>query len=179
MLTIENALLLVIDFQERLMPTVHCHLELSGKAATVIKGCRTLDVPVLVTQQYTKGLGDTIPEIKEALGDYEPIEKISFSCHRSPEFKDKLNETGRRDIIVAGVEAHICVLQTVLDMLHDGYNVYVLADCIGSRSETDFQYAEKRMINAGATFTTMESALFEMLVSADHPKRKEISNLVK
>ena len=179
MLTAENALLLVIDFQERLMPSIHRYEELEHKTAAFIKGCRVLDLPVLTTQQYTKGLGDTIPAIKEALGQFEPVEKISFSCYRTTEFKDELYKFGNKNILVTGIEAHICVQQTVLDLSENGYQVYLIADCVGSRSETDFLYAIKRMETAGAIVTTMESALFEMLVSADHPKRKEISSLVK
>jgi len=179
MLTIENSLLLVIDFQERLMPSIHCHEEVAQKTATIIKGCRILDVPILITQQYTKGLGGTILELKTALAEYEPIEKITFSCFGSAEFRDKLNSAGRKNIIVTGVEAHICVQQTVLDLLENGYNVYVIADCASSRSENDRRYAGRRMEKAGAVITTMESAIFEMLVGADHPKRKEISDLVK
>jgi len=179
MLTIENTLLLVIDFQERLMPSIHRHEELAQKTAAFIKGCRILDLPVLTTQQYTKGLGDTIPAIKDALGEFEPVEKITFSCCKTAAFNDELIKTGRKAILVTGIEAHICVQQTVLDLLENGYQVYLIADCIGSRRENDLLYAEARMQKAGTIITTMESALFELLVRADHPKRKEISNLVK
>lgn len=179
MLTTDNALLLVIDFQDRLMPSIHLRDRLAKKAAAIIAGCRILDVPILLTQQYTKGLGDTIPEVKRALGEFEPIEKLTFSCCETADFKEKLQESGRKNVIVTGVEAHICVQQTVLELLEDEYSVYVAADCIGSRFDTDRRYAEKRMEKAGAVLTTMESILFEMLVRADHPKRKEISNLVK
>ena len=179
MLSTENALLLLIDFQVRLMPVISGKEELTEKTETMIRGCRLLDVPILTTQQYTKGLGDTIPELKDALGEFKEIEKITFSCCGTPEFMAKLEETGRKNIIVTGVEAHICVQQTVLDLLDKGYNVYVISDCIGSRSAIDLVCAEKRMQQAGAIFTTMESVLFEFLKSADHPKRKEISNLVK
>jgi len=179
MLNTENTLLLVIDFQERLMPSIHDHEELARKSAVFIEGCRVLGLPVITTQQYTKGLGDTIPAIKEALAEFSAVEKISFSCCGNTEFKEKLSGAGKKHVLVTGIEAHICVQQTVLDLLDGGYSVYLIADCIGSRSEFDFLYAVRRMENAGAIVTTMESALFEMLVSADHPKRKEISNLVK
>jgi len=179
MLTVDNSLLLVIDFQDRIMHTIHRYEELAKKTATMIAGCRVLDIPIITTQQYTKGLGETIGELKETLGEFEHIEKITFSCMGEPAFESALRGAGRLNVIVTGIEAHICVQQTVLDMLAGGYNVYVIADCIGSRSENDYHYAVKRMEQAGAVFTTVESALFEMLVRADNPKRKDITNLVK
>jgi len=179
MLTVENTLTLVIDFQTKMMPSILDHEELAQKSATFIKGCRILGVPIITTQQYSKGLGDTIAEIKDALGDFEPVEKISFSCCGNDEFKAKLAKEGKKNILVTGVEAHICVQQTVLDLLQGGYSIYVIADCIGSRFEVNRRYADKRMEQAGAILTTAESALFEMMVSADHPKRKEITNIVK
>ena len=179
MLLAENTLLLVVDFQERLMPAMRNCDELGRKAGALIKGCRLLDIPILTTQQYTKGLGATVPDIEEALGEFEPIEKITFSCLGESAFVNKLSQFGEKNILVVGIEAHICVQQTVLDLLGKGYNVYVIADCVGSRSETDYIYAGMRMQQAGAVLTTMESVLFEFLISAEHPKRKEISNLIK
>jgi len=161
------------------MPAIHCSEELEQKAAALIRGCHILAVPMLITQQYTKGLGETVPLIKNALGDFDPIEKTAFSCCKEESFKDALYKTDRKSIIVTGVEAHICVQQTVLELLEDEYSVYVVADCTGSRTETDYRIALRRMEQAGAILTTMESILFEMLESADHPKRKEISNIVK
>jgi len=179
MLKTENTLTLAIDFQDRMVPLIHENEELVRKTSIFLKGCRILDVPIITTQQYTKGLGGTIPAIMESLGEFEHVEKITFSCYRNDEFKEKLKESGRTDIVVTGIEAHICVQQTVLDLLDAGFSVYVLADCISSRFGTDRKFAMKRMAQAGAVLTTMESVLFELLVSADHPKRKEISNLVK
>lgn len=179
MLSVENTLLVVIDLQERLMPIINDTEKLENKCEIFIKGCRLLDISILTTQQYTKGLGETIPSIKNALGDFEPIEKIAFSCYGDPGFVKKLHEIGKNDILIVGIEAHICVQQTVLEMLDNGYNVYVIADCIGSRIETDREYALERMKQAGAVLTTAESMLFELLKTADHPKRKEISHLVK
>ena len=179
MLSVINTLLLVVDIQERLMPYINNNDEIAKKCELFIKGCRLLDVPTLTMQQYTKGLGETVPVVKNALGDFEPVEKISFSCCGDAGFIRKLEKSGKKDILVIGIEAHICVQQTVLDLLEKGYNVYVIVDCIGSRFEKDRCYAERRMEKAGAVLTTAESVLFELLKSADHPKRKEISNLVK
>jgi len=179
MLTAENSLALAIDFQARMMPAIYKHEELARRSAIFIEGCRILGVPIITTQQYTQGLGETIAEIKEALKEFEPIEKITFSCCNTDEFKEKLIKSGKKNILVTGVEAHICVQQTVLDLLDSGYSVFVIADCIGSRFEINRHYADRRMEQAGAVLTTLESVLFEIMVSADHPKRKEISNLVK
>ena len=179
MLLAENALLMVIDFQERLMPSIFNYDQLGSKIETFIKGCHLLDVPIIVTQQYTKGLGETLPYLQDALGEFEQIEKITFSCYETPAFVSKLEESGRKTVIVTGIETHICVQQTVLHLLENGYTVYVVADCTGSRSEVDRIYAEQRMRQAGAVITTSESVLFDFLKRADHPKRKEISNLIK
>ena len=179
MFKIENTAVILIDFQVRLLPSIADHEGLETTLATFIKGCRVLDLPILAAQQYTKGLGETTDKLKEALGDFRPIEKICFSCCDSPEFKDELIKTGKKNIIVTGIEAHVCVQQTVLRLLADGYAVYVLADCVGSRKALDYKYSLERMGRAGAVITTMESVLFELLQAADHPKRKDISNLVK
>ena len=179
MLNTENTMALAIDFQDRMMPVIDDNEELTRIAVTFLKGCRILDVPVLATQQYTKGLGETIEPVKEALGEFEHIEKITFSCYKNEEFRRKLEQSGRKNIIVTGVEAHICVQQTVLDLLDHGYCVYVLVDCVSSRFSTDRKFSTKRMDRAGAIITTMESILFELLGSADHPSRKEITKLVK
>jgi len=174
-----NVIALLIDYQVRLLPSIYNYEFLEAQTVNFIKGCRILELPILTIQQYTKGLGDTSDKLKEALGDFNYIEKISFSCCGNTEFINELNKLGKKNILVAGIEAHICVQQTVLDLVKLGYNVQVLADCIGSRKDIDRIYAERRMERAGAAITTMESALFELLKSADHPKRKEISNLVK
>ena len=179
MLLIDNALLLVIDFQVRLMPSVYENEELVRRAGAFIRGCRLLGIPILATQQYTKGLGDTLPALKDALGEFEYVEKTTFSCYDSQEFVSKLEDSGKKSIIVTGVETHICVQQTVLHLLENGFDVYVVADCTGSRNENDRIYSEQRMRLSGAVLTTFESVLFELLKSADHPKRKEISALVK
>ena len=120
-----------------------------------------------------------MPSLQNALGGFKPVEKIAFSCYGDSKFVDKLSESGKKNLLVIGIESHICVQQTVLDLLENGFNVYVIADCIGSRFETDKHYAEKRMRQAGAIITTAESVLFELLKSADHPKRKEIQGLIK
>jgi nicotinamidase-related amidase len=184
-LTTKNTLLLIIDLQERMMPVIREHEELVRRSEILIRGCRLLDVPIIVTQQYTKGLGETMPSVQEALGKFVPIEKVTFSCWGEKEFVKEITEAGRKNILVAGVEAHICVQQTVLHLLENSGHgslfteIQVMADCIGSRHELDYACAVERLRQAGAVITTMESALFELMYSAEHPRRKDVSALVR
>lgn len=175
----EDAVLVLIDFQERLMPAMENNEELAATVVKLIKGCNIMEIPKLVTQQYTKGLGATIQDIHEALGKYCPIEKTSFSAMGEPAFAEALEKTGRKTIILAGVESHVCVQQTALDLLEKGYNVFLAADCVSSRQGSDKKYALKRMAQAGAFLTTYEAVLFELCGGSRQPGFKEISALVK
>ena len=179
MLKAENTCLLVIDLQEKLMPAICGNDEMLKRCAALIKGMKLLDIPILVTQQYTKGLGPTVPQIAEALGDYEPVEKVTFSCLAEKEFRAKLLELDKDYVVVIGAEAHICVLQTVIDLLDkEHHNVYLVADCIGSRHDLDNKLAIRRLEAYGAVVTTLETVLFELLHTAEHPHRKEVQALV-
>lgn len=175
----ENSVLVVIDFQEKLMPIIDKNDELKRSVDKLIRGCRILDIPVLVSQQYTKGLGETIPVLKEALESFDPIEKTSFSCCGEPTFIQELEKAGKKTVIIAGIEAHICVQQTVIDLLELGYEVFLVQDCIGSRTSENKKYAENRMTGSGAIGTTYESILFELCKNAKAKGFKEISKLVK
>lgn len=178
-MTQENTLLLMIDYQTRLMPSIHRNSEIEQAARILLEGCRLLDVPVFVTQQYTKGLGPTVPLLAELLDGTVCFEKMSFSCMKDELFQREIEKTGKTKIIVAGVESHICVQQTVLDLLAAGYDVYLVADAVSSRKEQDHQFALANMRQNGAQITTVEAILFHLLVRADHPVRKSISSLVK
>lgn len=185
----EDAVLVGIDFQERLMPAMKGNEELEEAAVKLVKGCRILGVPAVMTQQYTKGLGPTIPAIAAALtepigediaaAEFQPVEKTSFSAMGEPVFVETLEKLGRKTVIIAGIEAHVCVQQTVIDLLEKGYTVFVANDCISSRSNTDKKYAQRRMGEAGAVGTTFESILFELLGGAKESGFKQISALVK
>lgn len=185
----EDAVLVGIDFQERLMPAMKGNDELEEAAVKLVKGCRILGVPAVMTQQYTKGLGPTIPAIAAALtepigediaaAEFQPVEKTSFSAMGEPVFVETLEKLGRKTVIIAGIEAHVCVQQTVIDLLEKGYTVFVANDCISSRSNTDKKYAQRRMGEAGAVGTTFESILFELLGGAKESGFKQISALVK
>ncbi|MDD3349863.1 MAG: hydrolase [Eubacteriales bacterium] len=175
----EDALLVVIDFQERLLPAMKDHDDLEKTVEKLIKGCEILGVPKLVTQQYTKGLGATVPCLAEALGDFEPIEKTAFSAMGEPVFAEAIKNSGRKTIILSGIEAHVCVQQTALDLLEEGYSVFLASDCVSSRSKNDLKYAILRMADSGAVRTTCESILFELCGGAREAGFKEISALVK
>ena len=127
MIVRENAAYVAIDFQEKLMPVMSGTEKLEEKTIKLVKGLNALGIPGIVTQQYTKGIGETIPSIAEALGEFEHVEKNSFSCMANEEFVSRLEALGKKDIIVFGIEAHICVQQTVLQLLDAGYNVYLAA----------------------------------------------------
>lgn len=174
-----HTLAICVDIQERLLPHIHGNQELTRRAATLIRGLRVLDVPIVVTEQYTKGLGTTVPEIATALGIYEPIEKMTFSCCGNPDVEAAVLGNNRHHVIVFGIEAHVCVQQTVLDLLSQGQKVVVIQDCVSSRSENDARVAIERMRHAGAVISTMESVLFELLRTSGTQEFKSISALVK
>lgn len=177
----EDAVLVLIDIQERLLPVVDEKERelLENRNLVLTKGCRALDVPILATQQYTKGLGPTIPSLREALGEFTPIEKTAFSAVREPSFMEALAALGKKTVILTGIEAHVCVMQTALDLMEKGYTVFLPVDCICSRKPMDKKLAAQRMEGAGVQLATCESVLFELCGGAREPGFKEISALVK
>ena len=178
-ITKEDTVLVAIDFQEKLMPAMSNGEETEERAAKLIGGMKVFDIPAIVTQQYTKGIGPTTAKIAEALGDFEHVEKTSFSAMRTQEFKNRLAATGRKNVVICGVEAHICVLQTALQLMEEGYNVYLVVDCIDSRNENDKMWGISRMGDAGAVITTYESVLYEILQDSRAEGFKAISAIVK
>ena len=138
-----------------------------------------LGVPMAVTQQYTKGLGDTVAPIKEAIGEFEPMEKMSFSALGCDTFVEWVKAQGRKTILVCGVESHICVLQSIIDLVREGYRVFIVADCVGSRMVYNKDYAIMRATQEGAFVTTCEGALYEMVQGAGTPHFKAISKITK
>ncbi len=175
----EDTAALFIDFQEKLVPAIANHEEIIAKSAIFAKGLREIGVPIAVTQQYTKGLGDTVAEMKEALGEFSPMEKTAFSALGCEEFAAWVKAQGKKTILVCGVEAHICVLQSIMDLVREGYRVFIVADCVGSRVVYNKEYAIQRAAQEGALVTTCEGALFEMVTGAGTPHFKAISKLVK
>ena len=174
----ENVALLVIDMQERLLPAIENSEELIKNCEILIKGCKILGVPIILTEQYRKGLGETNKIIAEQLSNINPIEKREFSCIENTEIKTKLEALGKRYIIVVGIEAHICVQQTVLDLMDEDFKPIVIANCISSRKAIDKKFALKRLRDYGADITTVEAILFEMLVTSTTAEFKQISQMI-
>jgi nicotinamidase-related amidase len=178
----ENVVLAVVDMQERLLQAFPeaTRAAVVRNAAISVEAAGVLGIPVIATEQYPKGLGPTVAEIRERAGaDFAPIEKLVFSCSRSPEFRTALEATGRKDVLICGVEAHVCVLQTVMDLTRDGYRVFVPADGVRSRRDLDWERGIALMERAGATVGTTELFLFQLLERAGTDEFKQISKLVK
>ncbi len=171
----EEAAAVVIDYQEKLVPAMHKKEELIRNSQILLKGLKILGVPMCVTQQYTKGLGMTVSEIQEAAGTKAYMDKISFST------ADVIAEQvqGKKYVILCGMEAHICVLQTLIDLKAKGYVPVLVEDCISSRKKNDKKMAIKRAIQEGAIVTTYEAVLFELLKEAGTEESKAIQRLIK
>lgn len=175
----EDTIAVFIDFQEKLLPAMSRKEELEDKVCRLAEGLKVLEIPHIVTQQYTKGIGETVPSVAAAIGEFEAIDKTTFSCMSHVEFVNQLEIASKPNVIVCGIEAHICVQQTVEQLLAEGYNVYVPVDCISSRSQNDFMWSCERMERAGAVMTTYESVLYELLKDSKAEGFREISKIVK
>jgi nicotinamidase-related amidase len=169
----------VVDIQERLFPHIHDGDIMLKNCLRLIEGLKILSVPVIITQQYTKGLGPTVPSVIQMFSEFRHIEKISFSCCEEPAFKKEIDLLGKTDIIICGIESHVCVLQTCLDLLANGKRPVVVEDCVSSRKPNDKQIAIERMRQEGARISTMESLLFELARVAGNETFKSISGIVK
>ncbi len=174
-LTTENTALVVVDVQEKLMAAMPRRAETIANVQKLLGAAKALNVPVVMTAQYVKGLGPVCPEI---IGP-PAIEKLTFSCCGHPEFAARIKELRRQRILLCGVEAHVCVQQTAIDLLADGRAVYVCADAVCSRRALDCQFALKRMRDCGAVITTVESAVFELLRTAGTEQFKACRSLFK
>ncbi len=175
----ENTIGLVIDIQERLVPVMEESGQFVENCIKLIQGMQVLGLPLLVTQQYTKGLGETIEDIKAVINDFQYIEKKDFSCFGEPVVAERLALSGAKNVIICGIESHVCVLQTAVDLKEAGYNPVVVFDCVSSRSFDNMDLAAERFRYEGIMMTSMESILFELTGSASAPEFKEISKLVK
>jgi len=169
--------LLVVDVQERLLPAIAGGRRVAFNVRRLIDGAEILGLPVAATEQYPQGLGPTIGELAGRLGSISS--KVTFSCGGCGEIFRDLEGRGVQKLLVCGIEAHVCVQQTVLDLLAHGWRVYVAVDAVGSRFEVDYRTALNRMDSSGAVLTTTEAALFEWCETAGRPEFKEISRLVR
>jgi nicotinamidase-related amidase len=175
----DRSLGLVVDVQERLLPHMIRSEEITRRITTLIAGLSILDVPMLLTEQYPRGLGPTVEAVRASLPNVEPIEKISFSCCDEPRFFEQVQERNRPWIIIAGIEAHVCVMQTAVDLAERGFTPVVVADCVSSRSAFDIEIARARLASEGILLATCESILFELCRYAGNETFKAISKLVK
>jgi len=174
-----ETLLLIIDVQGRLAQGVVRSAALESATGKLVRACKILEVPVLLTEQYPKGLGTTIGSLRELLEGTVAVEKLSFSCCGSAEFMKQLRSFNRNDILVAGMEAHVCVYQTAVDLVEFGYNVHLVTDCVSSRSEENRMLGIRCIEKAGASLTSSEMAIFELLRVAEGERFKAISKIVK
>jgi nicotinamidase-related amidase len=178
-LSTTNAALVVIDPQEKLMAAMPRRAEVLPSIHKLTQACRLLEIPALLTLQYVKGLGPVCSELNDASNGLPTFEKLSFSCCGSGDFARAIKELRRPRIIVCGIETHVCVLQTVIDLMALDCFVYVCADAVCSRRDVDHQTALERLRDCGAVITTVESALFEILKEAGRESFKKVLPLLK
>lgn len=175
----EDAIALAVDYQEKLMPVMAERETLEKRSEILLKGLNVLEIPVIVTQQYTKGLGMTVPVLQKAAGTEHFSEKITFSCMDDERIKKQVEAYGKKYVIVCGIEAHICVLQTCIDLKEHGYEPVLVMDCISSRKQSDKEGAILRAQQEVILLTTSEAILFELTRKAGSPVFKTISGLIK
>ncbi|MBA2656275.1 MAG: hydrolase [Tatlockia sp.] len=168
--------LVLVDVQEKLMPLVHNYKAVLGRCEWLIRLAQDVAVSVLVSEQYPKGLGQTIEPLRSLIANCETFEKVDFSCVRSPAFKKSLESLKRKQVLLIGIESHVCVLQTALDLQQANYDVFVVVDAVSSRSELDYLFALKRMKQVGVQLVTSEMVFFEWIGQAGTPEFKALSN---
>ena len=176
---IEDTMALAVDYQERLMPAIFEAEQVISNSVILWKGLQELGIPILVTEQYPKGLGPTVEPVILACAGAKVREKNSFSCFDEETIAREIRDSGRKNIVLAGCEAHVCVLQTAIDLIGGGYNLVLVSDCVGSRKAKDKEYALHRAQKEGAFLSTYEAVLFELLRYAGTETFKAISKLVK
>ncbi len=174
----EASRLLLVDMQERLVPAIAGYDAVERNCLRLLQACRILEIPVTVSEQSPAGLGPTVPPLAAAAGDAPRFEKLEFSCLRDTALAAHL-AADARDIVLCGLEAHVCVLQTAFDLLARGRRCFVVADAVGSRTEDNKQAGLRRLEQAGAQIVTTEMALFEWLERAGTPAFKEVSRLIR
>ncbi len=179
MLKADNAVLVVIDVQGKLATLMHEKEDFYSKTVQMIEGVKTLEMPILWNEQLPDKLGNTIESVAAAMEGMAPMIKESFSCYGNPEFVKRLKESGRKQALIVGMETHVCVYQTAMDLLREGYEVYVVADAVSSRTLQNREIGLKAMMAAGAKITCVEMALFEMLHVAKGEAFRKVIKIVK
>ena len=179
MLEIQRCCLTVVDVQGKLAQLMHGRDALFKNIQILIQAAKILEIPILWCQQCPDALGPTVPEIAQLLADIEPINKASFSCCGAEQFNAGLKELGRNQALLCGIETHVCIYQTAVDLLRQDFNVYVITDAVSSRALENKQIALNRLAAEGAKISSTEMALFELLKTAENPQFKQVSRLVK
>lgn len=179
MLNTENTVFLMIDIQEKLVNMLKNSMEISNNNAILAKSAQIMGIPVILTEQYPQGLGSTVLSVKGFVDANNIYEKTTFSAMKVESVKSALAQTGRKKVVLTGIESHICVYQTARELLADGYEVYVVKNACASRSKKDYRTALELMRDYGAKLTCVETVLFELLESSNNPHFKEIQLLVK
>jgi nicotinamidase-related amidase len=179
MLKMENVALLIVDIQGNLAHSMHGKELLFKNVQKLIKGTQVLGIPILWTEQNPQGLGPTIPEIADILSNIKPISKMSFSCCQNNRFVQALKALNRKQVLIAGIEAHICVYQTAVDLVDLGYEVQVVTDAVSSRNMENKEIGLQKMRDSGVSLTSVETALFELLKVAEGEQFREILKIVK
>ncbi len=174
-----DAILVIVDIQERLASAMNEKPKVIANCLHLINIAELFQIPVFITEQYPKGLGSTVTEIKEALQTYGPMEKITFNCCKGPDFLNRIVSSGRKKIILTGMETHICVLQTCLGLIQEGYFVHIVNDAVCSRKHENYMTAIEFMRDAGAIITCTETILFQLLEKAGTEEFKIISKRIK
>lgn len=179
MLARESVLLMAVDLQEKLLPAIPAAAGVVEQTRKLLRFAHLLDLPVVWTEQYPKGLGPTVPEIASELEGHTPLEKTAFGCLGDEAIARAVRDTGRRQLLLAGVETHVCVMQTALAALASGFQVYVVRDAVASRTTLQYEAGLERMRDAGARLVTAEMAMFEILRCAGTDEFKATLPLVK
>jgi nicotinamidase-related amidase len=179
MLTPEQTVLVIVDVQGKLAQLMFNRDALFDNLRRMAEGARALNLPVLWTEQNPRGMGPTIAELSPLIGGDGAIPKMAFGCCGEPAFMTRLEETGRRQVLLAGIETHVCMFQTAAQLTERGYAVHVAGDAVSSRSEANYRIGLERMRRAGAEITSVESALFEIMGTADHPAFRDVLKIVR
>ena len=179
LLSREHSVLIAVDFQEKLLPHISGREQLLQKSSLLIRSAGILGIPVIFTEQYPKGLGPTIPPVSGLVAEFSPVEKTCFSCVGEPEFVRRLESLARSQAVIIGVETHVCVAQTAVELAARGISVFVAADACGSRRVDDAELGLRRMESVGIAITGAEAVVFEWLRKAGSDEFKKVSALVK
>ena len=171
--------MVIVDVQSRLFPAMNGKDQLLTNLVKAVKGFQLLGLPLIVTEQYRKGLGPTLPELSEIITIFNPVEKRTFSCCEDDSFLDELKRIKRKQVIICGIEAHVCVYQTCRDLLDLGYVVFLLTDAVSSRNVDDKRLTVRILESMGVQLRSVEMALFELIHTSLHPKFKELTSIIK